>query len=225
MDLKKSKVILKKINALHESAEAFDGRLSAIERDLLLHYVRELYESLHPVGSNSIRKGNETGAKDGSPERSSHMEIPDPVIKESQKEVVYTAPETQSQTKDALNAKDENGVSDSAGNGEDILISDELEELFNESIVHKPGSRFENLPISDISKSMGINDRILTINDLFEGDQHAFNECIRHLNNMTSFDDAKAYLVSEVALKNEWHQPQRRNKAQSFIRLVKRRYL
>ena len=225
MDLKKSKVILKKINALHESAEAFDGRLSAIEKDLLLHYVRELYESLHPIGSSSVSKTNEAVAEHESSERAPIVEIPKPVKKEPVREVSGPASEIKSQSEEVSTAEAENGISDSRDAGEDILIPDELEELFSESIVQKPGSRFENLPISDISKSMGINDRILTINDLFEGDQHAFNECIRHLNNLSSFDDAKAYLVSEVAVKNEWHQPQRRKKAQSFIRLVKRRYL
>ena len=44
MNFDKSKAILKKINVLHDSASSFDGSISKMERDLLLHYLRELYE-------------------------------------------------------------------------------------------------------------------------------------------------------------------------------------
>ena len=221
MDLKKSKVILKKINALHESAEAFDGKLSAIERDLLLHYVRDLYESLQGEPSGKQRKAKKKKADREVQEQPILAKTLEPVVQEPAREVSQAPPDLDSK-EEVKQVKPENGVSEEKT---DSLIPADVEELFSESTEQKPGSRFENLPISDISKSMGINDRILTINDLFRGDQHAFNECIRHLNGLSSFDAAKSYLANEVAVRNEWQQPLRRNKAQSFIRLVKRRYL
>lgn len=60
MNFLKSKVVLKKINALHESAEAFNNTSSKLERDLLLHYLRELYEII--AEDNSLIADAESNA-------------------------------------------------------------------------------------------------------------------------------------------------------------------
>jgi hypothetical protein len=86
-------------------------------------------------------------------------------------------------------------------------------------------SRFSQLPISDIGKSMGINDRILTLNELFSGDQLRFNQVIAELNRMKSFDEAKDYLVKGIANENDWASPSKSAKAEVFIKLIRRRYL
>ena len=44
MNFSKSKVLLKKLNAIHDSGASFDNQLSSLERDLLLQYLRELSE-------------------------------------------------------------------------------------------------------------------------------------------------------------------------------------
>jgi len=54
MDLQRSKVLLKKINALHDSADAFDGKFSKLERDLILQYVRDFYELLTTDEDSSV---------------------------------------------------------------------------------------------------------------------------------------------------------------------------
>lgn len=103
--------------------------------------------------------------------------------------------------------------------------SDELEELFMLSGKNDISSRFSRLPIADIAKSMGINDRILTINELFGGDQVAFSECVRKLNELTSFEEAKIALMDGPARLHQWSLPMKRSKADVFIKLVRRRYL
>ena len=44
MNLKQSKVILEKINALHKSMSMDENNIAAIERDLMLSYIKQLYE-------------------------------------------------------------------------------------------------------------------------------------------------------------------------------------
>ena len=55
MNLAKSKVVLKKINTLYESLELGD-EISKIEKDLLLDYVKELYESVLDLPSKKDKK-------------------------------------------------------------------------------------------------------------------------------------------------------------------------
>lgn len=44
MDWQKANIAIKKINALHKSMEMGQGRVTSIERDLMLTYIRQLYE-------------------------------------------------------------------------------------------------------------------------------------------------------------------------------------
>ena len=45
MNLQKAKILLEKINALHRSMNMDQGNIASIERDLMLSYVRQLYEA------------------------------------------------------------------------------------------------------------------------------------------------------------------------------------
>ena len=49
MDLQHAKILLEKINALYKSISADENRVSSIERDLMLSYIRQLYDSFLEV--------------------------------------------------------------------------------------------------------------------------------------------------------------------------------
>ncbi|MDR2009804.1 MAG: hypothetical protein LBQ22_04915 [Bacteroidales bacterium] len=73
-------------------------------------------------------------------------------------------------------------------------------------------------PVSDIKSAIGIGDRFLFIRELFDGKSELFEETIRHLNLLSSFEEAKNYLNQF-----EWNQTQ--DTVISFNNIVKRRYL
>ncbi|MEM6319855.1 MAG: hypothetical protein AAF960_19440 [Bacteroidota bacterium] len=79
--------------------------------------------------------------------------------------------------------------------------------------------------IKDLNNAMGLNERIFTINELFGADNSLYRNVIRDLNNMSSFEEATAYLSANVAEKFNWTHKNKRNKAKNFIKLVRRRYL
>jgi len=79
--------------------------------------------------------------------------------------------------------------------------------------------------ISDLNNAMGLNERIFTVNELFGADNSLYRNVIRDLNNLNSFEAAKAYLSTNVAEKFNWTHKSKRNKAKNFIKLVRRRYL
>ncbi len=80
------------------------------------------------------------------------------------------------------------------------------------------------LPIQDIKKAMGLNERIFTVNELFGGEQTTFDTTLSELNSLRSFDEAKDYLIRNVAARFDWASKSRRGKAKEFIKLVKRRF-
>lgn len=79
--------------------------------------------------------------------------------------------------------------------------------------------------ISDLNNAMGLNERIFTVNELFGADNSLYRNVIRDLNNLNSYEEAKAYLSTNVAEKFNWTHKSKRNKAKNFIKLVRRRYL
>lgn len=84
--------------------------------------------------------------------------------------------------------------------------------------------RLGDSPISDLTKAMGINERMLTVNELFDGDNSAFKQSLSALNEMSSYNEAKSYISNQLIEKYNWVSPKKRKKAKVFIKLVKRRF-
>jgi hypothetical protein len=72
---------------------------------------------------------------------------------------------------------------------------------------------------------MGLNEKILAQNELFNGDKAAFDEVIQHLNQCSDFNSAKNYLCQHVIPKYNWSNASKEKTVDSFIKLVKRRHL
>ncbi len=217
MDFSKSKLLLKKINAIHDSVAAFGGGFSSLEKDLIVQYIRELYEciTIEETVSSTTTEGSSS--------------IKAPIAKK----VSQAAPV---QHAISSNGSSNGQAATSNGNANHITtptvakpkptkIDPELDTLFEESNLNDLSQRFANAPIKDIGKAMGINERILTINELFKGDQQSFQSTAEALNACANFEDAKQYLVNGIATKNDWVSNKRKKKAAVFIKLIRRRYL
>ncbi len=211
MNFEKSKVLLKKINALHEAADA-GLAVSALEKDLMLQYVRDFYEAI---------KGNAVAKE------IRRVEVSTPVVKE-----VYRAPTPEPVYRESPVPVESIPTPPRIPTPQSVIIepvqeikiSEDLSLIFNESENEESGSRYSAGKITDIGKSMGINDKILTINDLFKGDQTLFNKTVDHLNSLDSYDAAKTYLATGVAEGMNWADASKKGKAIRFINLMRRRY-
>ena len=98
-------------------------------------------------------------------------------------------------------------------------------ELFEMEVAKELSDKLSQSPISDLTKALGINDRLLTVNELFGGDFSSFDESFRKLNTMDSFEEAKSYLMEEIVLQHNWIDPSKKARAKRFIKFVRRRYL
>lgn len=97
-------------------------------------------------------------------------------------------------------------------------------ELFLFKKVEDLSEKLESTPISNIQKSMGLNERILTQNELFGGEKNAFDTAIQKLNAMDRFDEVESYLCEEIIPKYDWMNEARIKKAQWFIKFIKRKF-
>ncbi|MFN3341668.1 MAG: hypothetical protein ACK40M_03165 [Flavobacteriales bacterium] len=76
-------------------------------------------------------------------------------------------------------------------------------------------------PIADLRTAIGLNQKFLFMNDLFDGENQAFNEAVQQLNSQSNLDDAKNILLS-LGTKYEWDLEAA--SVIEFTNLVERRY-
>lgn len=83
--------------------------------------------------------------------------------------------------------------------------------------------KLQKTAIKDLTTAIGISEKFLYMNELFEGDSDAFKNCLVRLNDQTSFEDAKSILNNEYQTKYNW---QSDNKyVQKFKDLIERKFI
>ena len=211
MSLKKVK---KKIDKIQRTIELLDGNVSAIERDLLLVYIRDLYEEVLDLNDESP----------------SHISSPSVQVPTTKQEVTPEPRPIPEKKVDPVEVKEE--VHQTEAPKEEVVSEDQNKEVVNEDLLklfevkeaEELGDKLSKLPIKNLSKAMSINERIFTINELFGGDHELFTHTIDHLNGLGNYDEAVDYLTKGVAAEHDWQDPQHLKKAEQFIHLVQRRF-
>jgi hypothetical protein len=231
MDFQKAGILLEKINALYKNLSADGGRVSGIEKDLMRAYLQQFYEQFLPV-SDSHTETEEHVVVDFPvevPREKKKVEILKPAVETPPPPPPPPPPAPAPTNKKPLVAE----VEEEEEEEETPVIvhkkteapDEELENLFEHHQARELSEKLSELPIPDLNKAMGLNERIFTINELFDGDQEAYKQAIQVLNGFHSFDDAKNYLVKEIAIRFNWAHAGKKNKAKNFIKLVRRRYI
>ena len=77
-------------------------------------------------------------------------------------------------------------------------------------------------PIKDLRKGIPINDRFLFINELFKGDEVAFERSIKTINAFSIYPEAEYWIKRELKLKLGWDE--KLSVVKQFDQLVKRRF-
>ena len=100
---------------------------------------------------------------------------------------------------------------------EEFSINDQLKQ--NEPEV---AQGFNETPIRDLKKAIGINDRYLFINELFKGDELMYERSLKTINGFNIFPEAQYWIERELKLKLGWNV--KSIPAEHFDQLVKRRF-
>ncbi len=221
---KKVKRLLEKINHLYKHQE-IDGELSTIEHDLMLSYIRDLYEqyAFSKEGQSHMKVKDSDQVKTEKVKEEKIVVAPvEKVVEVKKPEPVEIVPDPEpvvkeEVTKAPVKEKEEK---------EEVKVesSSELDALFGEVSISDLSDKLASSPIKDLGKAMGINERIFTIQELFGGDQDLFTGTVDALNGFNSFTEAAFFLKNGVASTQDWTSKDKMKKATHFIKLVRRRY-
>ena len=77
-------------------------------------------------------------------------------------------------------------------------------------------------PIKDLRKAIGINDRFLFINDLFNGDESVFERSVKTINGFSIWPEADYWIRRELKTKLGWKEDSL--SVRHFDQLVRRRF-
>jgi outer membrane biosynthesis protein TonB len=136
-----------------------------------------------------------------SPDKATNEEKEQATVKEIKKEIIADLPkETEAVPKEMPD------LNEQYAGDEDPSLSEQLRKQ----------------PIADLMTAIGLNERYLYANELFEGDMEAFREVIKILNEFDDREQAVAYFKSQLIPTYEWKADHDLVKA--LYLLVERRY-
>ncbi len=239
MDLHNARILIRKLNSLFKSIDDAEADISQIERDLMLSYLRQLYALflddkavLAPAPAESapakaeplrvppppvVEPKPEPAPFDSIPKVVLPEPTPAPIPEQKPAPAPIPAPEPMLPTPPPSAPREV--VSKPASSASNAAV----DKLFSFKKASDLSERLSESPIQDLNKSMSINDRLLYINELFGRDRSALDDSLTLLNRFDGFDAAQSFLRS-LAEQYHWGQDERFEIAQTFIKLVRRRF-
>lgn len=247
MSYKKIQKQIRKISVLAENI-AEDEEVSTIERDLLLSYVRKLYEQVLDLDLDEKVKPSSTSTKpvekvvlqdtptpqvqNTTPVTPAPEPTPKPEPEPVEAPVVERKPfERAPKANTAVVTEPVQKVVESIPEPEPVAVasatspmSAEMKALFQRADSKELSDKLSNLPIADLTKAFSINERIFTIQELFNGNQDLFNSTISKVNAAANYEEATQILADGVAKELNWSDESKIRKAEGFVKKVQRRF-
>lgn len=106
---------------------------------------------------------------------------------------------------------------------DELIAKPDLNEQYAEGEDKSVGDQLQKQPIADLVSAIGLNERYLYANELFNGDTEAFKAELSRLNESSNFDDAKRYFEEEMVGKNKWEKDH--EMVHALRVLIERRFL
>jgi hypothetical protein len=110
-------------------------------------------------------------------------------------------------------------------NDRDFEFNPEFEELFIFKQATDLAAKLSESPIADLSKVLGVNEKLLYTKELFGGDTAKINEAVSFFNRAGFFDKARSFIEFNLIEQYNWMSKEKKASAREFIKLIRRRYL
>jgi len=209
-EFQRVKSVSEKMRHLLETVNRNGGRFSAIEKDLLVGYMRELYElavSIQPstttqsVNSVDHLPQNEMPSK---PEEEKNHADENEEVQDGKNENISKKSITEIYAERNMNGKSS------------------VNERFKKQLP-EVADKLRQTPIKDLKGYIGLNKRFAFIEALFNDREEEYENVVSKVNGFKSYEEAVNYLRSEVLQKFEWSDDE--PLVGEFFTLVMRRYL
>jgi len=230
--------LIQKISGLFEKLNHSAATISALEKDMLLDYTRQLYDKLLQLDSQSViaESNLPVAEKEPGAEPLPSLENMEPVgveeimvSKENYPEPVKFEQKI-SEDRAKIISKSAKPLSQSTSLFDDIpVVADRFEEktTVHDKILKSKEDRsvaekLSAMPLLDLKKSIGINEKFKFVNELFDGNLQDYNNAIDALNNFTSFMDAQNHIEQAFVDKYNWQKES--GVYQSLLFLIQRKF-
>lgn len=248
MDLKKAKTYLDKINLLYEGMKD-DEQINPIEKKLMLDYISNLYDAFWydvtpaPVEKPAKRKKEKVKATTKRT-KSASVPAPTPPPPAPKPEPVVVAPvaiepepvveavaPVPPAPEPVVEEKPKPRKFDFEIPKPRKTASSDFNKVYNELFEQESGGtkdisqKIGQRPLTNLKRAWGVADKFQVINELFGKNASIFDESIDALNKMSSMDEARAYIESNLVKEHDWMEEAKIETAKRFIKTVRRRYL
>lgn len=250
MDKEKARVLIHKINALYKNIDANTPGVSPLERDLMLSYLRQFYETIALSQSQNKGSLNEVQPVAKVPPLKEEPPIKEeptvkivpptkvgqPVNEEKTIKEVQPLNEVKRETgllgreRGVANFEPEQKIPEPVATQPtpqpaEPFSNGELAHLFIWQEPSNLAERLANQAIPNLSFStFSMNERLLYTNDLFGKNWAEMEEAVKMINNFSHFDQAKVFLLN-IGRQHHWDKEESKEAAKSFINTVRRRFL
>jgi hypothetical protein len=231
MSLDRAKILLEKIETLHRSISMDSDGVNRIERDLMLNYLRQVYDIYLDLDTEKapppLRSTPPPPPKEAAPTPEptpTPTPEPEPPAPASPANEYVPAPPPPPAAPPAPQPEAKPPAPVPAAEPPAIVsIPPALSSLFEQKAARELSEKLGQRPVQDLTKAMAINDRLLYANSLFQGDSRVMNNILTELNSQPDFAAAQRILV-DLAKQYDWAAEPREEVAKSFIKLVRRRW-
>ena len=211
MNIQKVKSTVKKITRL---LNQLTNEASAIEKDLILEYLRTAYDQ-------ALTTESEIPASNFEPEPNAHSLPekenppppepsipPSPVMETDPQPTLPRAEITAHEKPTEFNQPDHSSA---------------LLNLFKPLTAHDLSEKLGAQPIRSLKQAFSINDRLLYTNDLFEKNADLFADTLKMVDNYESWEPAKSVLLN-LATQFHWEKGEKSEIARQFIKTIQRKF-
>jgi len=230
MDIKitELELLLDKINLLFNDIKS-DGKIDPLETGLFLKYLKQLQDKVEALSPKAEVKPVEEIKQTSIPDlikTEEKMETPviKPVVQEvvpekihiPEKQITTDLQKNHNEEKKTVLEKDERKEIPVTGKTHKkplikIPDDDEDEETTHTGLNNKLSKEKKTLAdkivtkkAMDLRSAVDLNDRIYFIRILFNGDSHAYDKAIRHINAIQSPAELKTYITQELSAQYKW---------------------
>lgn len=190
-----------------------DREMSQLDLDVMMERTRDVYQLLCDYQAGTDKNQSQYDTKTFADEPMLEKEINEggELINRDVEFEIETPEEVlrEPEIKEENNDDDSNDSVDEEIDDEDW--EDEDDEMFRvENVEEKPvvednslAAKLQRTQVNDIRAELGINDKMMIINDLFKGSVERFNKSIDALNEFPTLSGARIYM-SELQIELQW---------------------
>lgn len=178
-----------------------DREMSRLDMDIMMERTRDFYDLLcdyqsenleiEPTDEDAVNTKINEGGELINRDVELEIETPEEAEQEATEEIKHELPVEENDNEEDLDEEDD--------------WEDEDDEVFH---VEEPednslAARLKRTPVEDIREALGINDKMMIINELFGGSFERYNKSIEALNDFPTLSGAKVYM-NELQIELQW---------------------